>query len=89
MPLHSPAGSWPFGMLVHVPSLPAMLQALHVPGHVPAQHTPSSQVSPLSHWPVEVHASPCIPRGVHTPPEQKAPASQSVVVMQLVAQRDI
>jgi len=57
VPAHSFAGSWPIGTLLHVPTDPAILQALQSPVHDELQQTPSMQL-PLMHSPEIVHVVP-------------------------------
>jgi hypothetical protein len=45
---HSLSGSVPFAIGLHVPMVPGILQALHVPLQVVLQQTPSTQ-TPLRH----------------------------------------
>ena len=51
VPPHSPAGSVPTGMLVHVPTVPIRLQATQVVTQVVSQQTPSTQLP-------EMHSAP-------------------------------
>jgi hypothetical protein len=57
VPAHSFAGSVFTGTWVHVPTLPATLQAWHVPPQAALQHTPSTQL-PEVHWLAAVQAAP-------------------------------
>lgn len=52
-------------MFLQVPTLPAMLHALHVPLHAASQHTPSTQL-PLAHSPAIEQAVP-LPKSAHEP----------------------
>jgi hypothetical protein len=54
------ASSTFMGVLVHVPSAPVTLQAVHVAVHVELQHTPSTQ-KPLTHSVPVVHVLPRSP----------------------------
>jgi hypothetical protein len=71
-PTHSLSGSLPDGIGLHVPSLPASLHELHLPAHAESQHTPSAQVRPDTHCPVEEQPWPLVRRGRQLPPPQYA-----------------
>ncbi len=55
--VHSLSGSVPAACEVHVPRLPAMLQAWHVDEHALLQHRPSTQ-NPDAHSPAALHVCP-------------------------------
>ena len=48
----------PTGVPVVAMQLPEVLQYSHCPPHALSQQTPSTQVSPLTHWLVAVHVPP-------------------------------
>ena len=70
---------------LHVPTLPATLQASQEPPHAVLQQTPSTQL-PLPHWLAAEHVAPLVFFGAHTPASQKLPllhwASEAQVVGQ-------
>jgi hypothetical protein len=57
------------GLLLHVPTLPARLQASQAPLHAVLQHTPSTQLPEL-HMVLEVHAEPLVSLVTHVVPLQ-------------------
>lgn len=63
----------------------ALEQAMHRPGQLFSQHTPSTQ-APEVHWLAVVQVVPLPFLTVQTPPEQKSPAMQSVSAAQVVLQ---
>jgi hypothetical protein len=59
VPIQPGKSSFALGTFVHVPTLPATLQALHVPAHVALQQTPSTQ-KPLKQSPAAPQTAPLI-----------------------------
>jgi hypothetical protein len=57
---------------LHVPTLPATLQASQELPHAVLQHTPSTQL-PLPHWLAAEHVAPLVFLGTHAPALQKLP----------------
>ncbi len=57
---------------LHVPTLPATLQALHEPPHAELQHTPSTHW-PVPHWFAPEQVAPFAFLGTHAPASQKLP----------------
>ena len=54
------------GLGLHVPTLPARLQASHESPHAVLQQTPSTQL-PLAHWLAAEHVGPMGFLGTHDP----------------------
>jgi hypothetical protein len=61
---------------LHVPTLPATLQASHCPPQATLQHTPSTHC-PVPHWFAALQAAPGPTLGRHVPPEHQEAALQS------------
>jgi hypothetical protein len=68
------------------PAWPGRLQAWQASAQALSQQTPSTQVSPLAHWPDVAHGAAVVPFGWQAPPWQTNPAAQSKSPTQLVAQ---
>jgi hypothetical protein len=64
-----PQAGLPAATGLHVPTLPATLQASHAPSQAVLQHTPSTQL-PLPHWLAAPHAPPGVFFGTHAPASQ-------------------
>ena len=56
---HEGLPALPAAIGLHVPTLPATLQASHAPSQAVSQHTPSTQL-PLEHWPSAPQDSPAL-----------------------------
>jgi len=70
---------------LHVPTLPATLQASHCPPQATLQHTPSTHW-PVPHWFAALQAAPGPPFGTHAPPEHQEAALQSASPLQVSRQ---
>jgi hypothetical protein len=79
---HSPAGSWPDAMGLHVPSDPGRLQAKQAWVQAEPQQTPSTH-APLMHWLAAVQAAPVARGARHMPLSQKKPLLQSPAPAQI------
>jgi hypothetical protein len=71
-PAHSLFGSWPNGMLEHVPVEPGIFAAMHKPVQAVLAQTPSTQL-PLWHWLPATHALPLNFNSVWHVAEQPSP----------------
>jgi hypothetical protein len=66
---------------LHVPTLPATLQASQEPPQPVLQHTPSTQL-PLPHWLAAEQVAPFVRLGTQAPASQKLPLLQCASVAQ-------